>query len=118
MVSWYAALSPYLSNWKACSSPYQCPSFKYDFLRNGEPVYFNTGPYGYNGNGRSSLSPPPPTPTASLMPAQGTRPGFIAPNNILLAGQRPASYPPSARPQPDRRFAQNHRIPIVQYRHQ
>ena len=57
MVSWYAALSPYLSNWKASSSPYRCPSFKYDFLTNGEPVYFNTGPYGYNGNGRYSLSP-------------------------------------------------------------
>jgi len=57
IVSWYAALSPYLSNWKASSSPYQCPSFKYVFLNNGEPVYSNTGPYGYNGNGRYSLSP-------------------------------------------------------------
>ena len=54
--SWYVALTPYLNNWKASSSPYQCPSFQYDFLTNGEPVFFNAGPYGYNGNGRYSLS--------------------------------------------------------------
>jgi prepilin-type N-terminal cleavage/methylation domain-containing protein/prepilin-type processing-associated H-X9-DG protein len=86
MVSWYAAISPYLSNWKASSSPYQCPSFKYDFLTNGEPVFFNTGPYGYNGNGRYSLSPGEIFP--EHLPADGLPKSFFVKDTEVVAPAR------------------------------
>lgn len=80
--SWYVALTPYLNNWKASGSPYQCPSFKYDFLTNGEPVFFNTGPYGYNGNGPYTLSPGILT-SESLAAAGNAKPFFVSDTQVI-----------------------------------
>jgi len=84
--SWYVALTPYLSSWKATSSPYQCPSFKYDFLTNGEPVFVHVGPYGYNGDGPYALSPGALTP--EYFAAFGSSKQFFVSDTKVVAPSR------------------------------
>jgi prepilin-type N-terminal cleavage/methylation domain-containing protein/prepilin-type processing-associated H-X9-DG protein len=57
--SWFDAVTPYLNNWKAGSTVFKCPSFRYrqdDFLDNGAPNQIGVGSYGYNADSPWGLS--------------------------------------------------------------